>query len=111
MTRDNRLAICRIALENGLVFRNGYFYDENGAKYAITPLGLTPNINHNYAVLYRQVYKDVDYQRALVKRLKEENERLKQDMIHRKSRKAILSILDGGKPERVINRLKQYLCE
>lgn len=111
MTRDNRLAVHIIAKENGMVFRNGYFYDDRGVKYVPTQLGLTPNINHNYAVLYRQVYKDVDYHRALVKRLKSEVERMKQDMVHKKSRNALITMAQSDVPERAIKRIIDYLCE
>ena len=109
MTSDLHRAICVIAVENGLKWDGKNFVDQEGNKYAITRFGLVPNINHNYGILYKQIFKDVDYQRHLVKRLKEENERLHQDMIHKKSRNAILSMLDSDTPENVIERIKNYL--
>ena len=111
MNREIGIAICAIAREHGMVYDKDkrMFIDTDGNKYSPTQFGLCHTINHNYRQLYLSTMRDSERLRVDIKRLTEENIRLKQDMVHKKSRMVLLNILDSDTPERVIERIKKYL--
>jgi hypothetical protein len=111
MTRDNRIALCVIARDNGLTFCpvTGLFRDKDGVGYIPTPLGLRLSVNHNYHLLYLEQCRQVEKLRYANERLIKENAIIRQEVIHKKSRSAILAMIESDLPENVITKLKEYL--
>lgn len=104
MTSDNRYALCIIAKENGLVFRDGMFF-RGSAKFVPTPLGFVPNINYNYRIRYDEL-KGVA---TRVSSMKEQVVSLRKDILAKGSRRAILRRIETLSPEEAVKWIKNYL--
>jgi len=105
MTSNNLRAICVIAIENNLQWRNGFFYDDKGTKYVPTRMGIVPNINYNYRIQYDSVKNAAER----VGILKEQVETLRNDLVGKKSKRAILNQIDRLSPDEALEWIKTYL--